>query len=39
MDDGELIIHSRQIEGQPPIKNFAGFRLSIQKLLRQTKPN
>jgi RNA polymerase sigma factor (sigma-70 family) len=37
IDDGELIIRSRPIEGFPALKNFSGFRLSIRKLLESTK--
>jgi hypothetical protein len=37
VDGGELVIWSRPIEGQPPLKNFGGFRLSIKMLLAQAK--
>ena len=37
IDGGELTIWSAAIKGAPPVKNFGGFRLSIEKLLPQTK--
>lgn len=36
-DDGLLEISSAWIDGQPPIKNFAGFRLSMKTLIAKAK--
>ena len=33
IDDGELVIASEEVKGQPRFKNFGGFRFSIKKLL------
>ena len=37
IDDGELIIRSAKIEGQPPIAKFSGFRLTMKYLLESAK--
>jgi hypothetical protein len=37
IDGGELVIWSGFIQGQPPLKNFGGFRLSIKTLLANAK--
>src|SRR5436190_2046803 len=37
VDDRELVIWSDWIEGAPAVRNFAGFRVSIAKLVAQTK--
>ena len=36
-EGGNLDIWSAKIEGQPPIKNFAGFRLDIGRYLPEVK--
>jgi hypothetical protein len=33
IDDGELVIASGAVKGQPRHKDFGGFRFSIKKLL------
>jgi hypothetical protein len=33
IDDGELVIASEEVQGQPRFKDFGGFRFSIKKLL------
>jgi len=36
-DGGDLTISSREIEGQVPPRNFAGFRRSLDKILAEMK--
>jgi hypothetical protein len=33
IDDGELVIVSGEVKGQPRVKDFGGFRFSMKKLL------
>jgi hypothetical protein len=35
--DGELVIWSGEVEGQPSLPNFGGFRLSVKTLLDRAK--
>jgi hypothetical protein len=37
IDGGELVIWSAPIDGQPPLINFGGFRLSIAALLQRAR--
>jgi hypothetical protein len=37
IDDGELIIRSAKVEGQPPLAKFSGFRFTMKQLLESAK--
>ena len=37
IDGGVLDITSKEIEGQPLVRDFAGFRVSLERLLGQAK--